>query len=395
MFYEELFDSSVTLMQDKRSSDTLAAIPACKGVLLFADNQHQPIQLLISANIRRLIANRLERLAEKQPSRQSNTVKIASFVYYKQTYNDFESRLFYNFSARHCFPDTYCDWIDLPKPDFVILDETDKCPCFRLAEKPKLYTSKNLHIYGLFPNRKTADHYCHALNTVHALCRNPLIACTKKAKTCNYFQMDLCSGFCMGKISKQTYFQHVKKAIHFSSNLKPSNYIDQLKPQMAHFGRIQEYEKAQKIKEKVELLQSLDTTAYDWTGPLHGMDIFHIDLSEKIEIQGHRAKCQTYDLFRISWNSIYIMKNVLPANLESAMQKILMEPDCIIAYNKEDIMEHIGIVSRFIYRKKNNGLWVNQSRKKQIKDLLNKIYETFPQILKCLEKKDAEASSAS
>ena len=98
--YEELFDSSLALKQNKWTQDALLEIPTSKGVLLFVDSQHQPIQLLISANIRRLIANRIEQLSEDQLSKRSNIMKVASHVYYKQTWNDFRGRLSYNLAAR-------------------------------------------------------------------------------------------------------------------------------------------------------------------------------------------------------------------------------------------------------------------------------------------------------
>ncbi|MHC5088827.1 MAG: hypothetical protein ACYSOT_04360 [Planctomycetota bacterium] len=396
--HEELFDSSVALEQQYWTSDALADIPTSKGVLLFIDNRHQPIQLLISANIRRLIANRIEQLSEDQPSKRSNIVKVASRIYYKQTWNDFQSRLFYNLTARQCFPDTYDEWVDLPKPHFVILDKTAKCPSFRLSEKPKFYGAKNICLYGLFPSRKAADHYCHVLNTVHGLCRNPSIVCTQKANTCTYFQMDQCSGYCMGNISRQTYLNHVGKAIHFSAgSLKPSDYINNLKPEMRHLGRIQEYEKAQRIKEKIELLKSLDAPAYHWTGLLHGMDIFHMDRSIKVNVEGKRGKQQTYNLYRITWNCIDQMNNVPASNIKDALEKIISDPDEKTTFKKNKVAEHLAVISRFIYRKNNNGLWVRRPHtiSMQTADLMNRIHEKFPEVLTCAEKKNAEKNSAS
>ncbi|MHC5214883.1 MAG: hypothetical protein ACYSOO_09910, partial [Planctomycetota bacterium] len=51
--YEELFDSSVALEQQYWTPNALADIPTCKGVLLFVDANHYPIQLLQTANLRR------------------------------------------------------------------------------------------------------------------------------------------------------------------------------------------------------------------------------------------------------------------------------------------------------------------------------------------------------
>lgn len=380
---EELFDSSICLEKKEWTQDVFAAIPACKGVLFFADKESRPVQLLITSNIRRFIKNRIERFAQDQLTKQADIIDVASIAYYKQTWNDFKTRLFYYDAAKRCFPDDYEEWLDLPKSYFVKLDKTDKCPGFRITDKPKFYRFKDLYLFGLFPNRKAADHYCHVLNTVHGLCRNPSIARSEKRQTCSYFQMHLCGGYCMGEISQQTYMKHVEKAIYYSANLRPANYIHNLRPQMKTFGRSQEYEMAQKIKEKIELLKSLDTETYDWTSFLRDIDILHIDRSEKIEIEGHRRKQQTYDLFAITWNCIHVMENVLAGDLITALGKSISEPDHRLEITKNDMIEHLAILSWFLYRKNKNGLWVNRALEKtnRLEDLLEQIHAKFPEIL--------------
>lgn len=389
--WQELFEASFDI-QAQDIKNTLETIPASKGVLLFTDSNHKPIQLVITANLRRLISNRTERLQEDHLSKQANILKTASFVYYKPTWNNFRTRLFYNRAVDLCFPDTKSEWLDLPKQHFVILDRTQKCACFQIIEKPKFSKKKDCYLYGLFPSRKSADYYCHVLNTVHGLCRNPSLACSSKANACSYFQMNLCSGYCIGNISRETYYGHVEKAIHFSSYERRFLYIENLKPHMKHLGRIQEYEKAQRIKEKIELLKSLDTPSYNWTGLLHGMDLFHMNRSFKTEVEGQRKKQQTYDLFRISWGCVHVMENVLIENLKIALQKILLEPDRKLEFTKNRVLEHLATVSWFIYRKSSKGLWTRNSN---TEDLLKQIHETFPETIEEAQKKDAEQNSAS
>ncbi len=94
--YEALFQASLCIENDEWTKDTLAALPTCRGVLLFADTSGQPIQLLQAANCRRTAQARLLRdLSETGLKKKADVSDLTTVIYYICCYNHFLNQVTY------------------------------------------------------------------------------------------------------------------------------------------------------------------------------------------------------------------------------------------------------------------------------------------------------------
>jgi len=93
----------------------------------------------------------------------------------------------------------------------------------------------------------------------------PIRTCNRKIpegkpvfkRACMNFQLGKCSAPCIGKISKEEYGQHVKELIQFIKG-KNQDLIDDLYKRMSKHSDKLEFEKAAKIRDKIENIQKFN-----------------------------------------------------------------------------------------------------------------------------------------
>ena len=104
MAYEDgSLDIDPHLERDQALSH-LVALPACKGVILFADSDRRPVQLLIAANIRRTGRARLYTEEIEVHSKRPEITSIVRHIFYVCCYNDFKAALIHYTIAKIVWP---------------------------------------------------------------------------------------------------------------------------------------------------------------------------------------------------------------------------------------------------------------------------------------------------
>ena len=299
--YEELFDSSVSLEQHNWTPDALADIPTCKGVLLFADSDYQPIQLLQAANLRRTARAKLFQQNESI-SKKTNISSLTNKIFWQCCYNDFMTQTAYLQLAHALFEKQADDWIHLPRPCFSVIETDSNLPYFDASNNPAM--SEKRIAYGLFPSRKTAAEFSKTLNSVFCLCQNPTLLQTGRESSCPYLQMMKCPKPCLDPTQKASYLKRCDEAIKVANGHIESS-LNALSQRMDEAANTMNFEKASELKKQIGQLKKLQKSDYRWVHDLKDLSVLHVDRTFKKSIEGQRRRIQQYQWFKINAEAIY------------------------------------------------------------------------------------------
>lgn len=364
--YEEFFDGSLDIDPHLKRDQALAhlvTLPSCKGVILFADSENRPVQLLIAANIRRTARARLYTEEIESPSKRPEITSIVKHIFYQCCYNDFKAALFHYTIAKKLWPGNYADVISFPKLSLVKINPSAKWPCFSIVSSAS--ASNDEIVFGPFQSRKSATEFVNALENAFSLCHRPELASNPvKAASCPYLQMENCPAPCVGKISRDQYQRQIENAISAASgNIEQAG--TELNKKMERYCGELEFEQANQVKNQIEQLNLIARYPYKWTGRLDDLAVLHIDLSKKVKIKGKRKKTQTLAAFLITTTGIHEFAEFDLGGIEN-FHKLLSKE--LIAFSmpsagdkRKTCAEKLVLLCSFLYRSKPAGIWINCS----------------------------------
>lgn len=354
---EELFDSSLAFEHENLTLNALADIPTCKGVLLFADSNHRPIQLLQAANLRRTARSKLFR-QDESISKKTDISELTKKLFWRCGYNDFITQTTYVRLAQVLFGKQSDNWVHLSRPCFSVIETDSNLPYFDISGNPTV--SEKRAVYGLFPNRKSATAFCKILNSVFGLCQNPALLKTANPSSCPYLQMKKCLGPCLDSAQKESYLSRVHKladnAIHTESALNVQNKL------MHDAANRMDFEKANELKKRIDLLTKLRHPNYRWVHHLKDLSILHVDRTFKKSIEGQRKQIQQYQWFKIDAEAIYDLGSFSPASrqdIDGFLERNWTDGTRIPFTGNTG--KHLANLAFFLYRSKNSGLWLDCS----------------------------------
>ena len=357
---QKFFDASLAINPLSDDLKILSALPACKGVVLFADENNTSIQILVTSNIRSLVRNRLFSLQPDEPTKRARLDEIVKKVYYSCCYCDFASSLKHYRAAKHLFPQNYEELVTLPKLAFLRIDLEAKWPSFSVANKTA--QSEGVKFFGPFANRKDALGFKDAVEQGFLLCRRPdLVDNERKASKCPYLQMGICPAPCVGKISKAEYLEQIANAVSAVGGAADEQ-IEKLEDKMRQLAASMRYEEAEVLKKQLALIERLGDKKFKWVCDLNDFAVLHIDKWAKVKVPKKRKKEQTYCAFLITAGRIYEFDSFRMEQLdklaeqveqvEQVEQKISSASGALV--NEEFLLAGFGL-----YRGKTSGLWID------------------------------------
>ncbi|MDD5134832.1 MAG: UvrB/UvrC motif-containing protein [Phycisphaerae bacterium] len=346
----EIFENSL-LSQDRQT------LPSSAGLVLFADEQDNPIQLLAASSIRRVVKNKFAEQEEK--SKRADLKSITAKIYYSVCPPRFRLAIKHLDAVRKVFGSDYKNHIKFVRPWFIKTEVSEKVPFFSITKKPAFKTTEK--ILGPYPSQKAAQAALNALEDAFKLCRrSDLVNNPATSASCPYLQMASCGGICAGKISEEEYRDIMEDA--FSAGAGPAQRIEKLEQQMTEVSRELNFELAAELKKKIEKLSALKKPAYKWTGDLEKLRIVHTDKSAKIKQKGIRAKKQTLAVFVMSFFEVIDLGDFfedqtekIAEAVEEGLSKICRPSDTIC--DNTEILEQFSIISYFLYRTGSKGVW--------------------------------------
>jgi excinuclease ABC subunit C len=152
------------------------------------------------------------------------------------------------------------------QPKYNILLKDDKTPLYihiTKEEFPRVLTLRKQEIIkydpkgtilGPFPSAFKVKEVLRLVRKIFKWCQKPLAK-----KSCFYHQIELCSGACIDDISAEEYNIDIKNLILFLRG-KKKIVLRNLKKEMLSLAEKEKFEKAQQIKEQIELIDEVTNT---------------------------------------------------------------------------------------------------------------------------------------
>jgi len=359
----ELFEGCLRINPARQSLEAILepeSVPAKKGVLLFADKDDRPIQLLIAANIRRTATAKLFPQDPAAVKKRANIASITQKIYYLCCYNDFKCILKHYKKKKTLYPDSYSKVVAFPRQSYVKITPGAKWPFFSLTDK--LSISKTEEFFGPFPTRKSAGEFIHILQNAFGLCQKPgLLESGKDTSSCTYLQMNTCPAPCVGKTSRPEYLNWIADAVAAAKG-DIGRKKEKMLGQMKKLAEQREFEQADIVKKSIRQLERLTKETYRWTTEISELAVLHIDRSAKIKIQGKRKKEQTFSAFVIRSGYIFELADFTVETIESfyrSFMQCLAEP--VLELSGEQLSEQLSFLGFSLYRSKPAGVWLNCS----------------------------------
>ncbi len=345
---EELFENKQILTEGEK---TLRYLHNKRGVLLFVDFQNHPVQLLLSAGIRRTVLAKWFQSSPTEPNRKADLHSIAAAVYYTLLPSEYHSLWFYSRLVHLLFPEQAEELLNLPAAHCVCLNPAEPWAAFVPSTHP--FKEKGAFYGGPFPTRSEADFFSRTFNTLFSLCRNRPLASSGKGSKCSYFQMNLCTAPCLKNKDNDLYQKAIQQALRAARS--PLTVLtDALTEKMKMLAAQLRFEQAQTIKNQIKSLEKLQTAPYRWTADLDALKILHICKGPSIA----SPKKSVYQSFLITGRTA----EKLPNFTLDSIEYFLKIPDCPpnrFLLCRQNPSEHVSLTSLFLYKTCPPGLWLN------------------------------------
>ena len=175
------------------------------------------------------------------------------------------------------------------KPKYNILLRDDKTFPYIVISKepyPKIYSSRKINpikeeVFGPYTNVKGMKKTLTVINKLYKIRNCNLILNKnniekKKFKVCLEYHIGNCKGPCAGHQKEKDYIKDIQeiKSILLGKN---HNLINNLKEKMKFYSNNLNFENAQKIKEKINTLESYNNKSIIVNHKLKNLDVFGID----------------------------------------------------------------------------------------------------------------------
>jgi hypothetical protein len=364
------FDGSI---QDLESHS--AEIPSGRGILLFADAQDRPIQLLIAANLRRTAKARLSGIEAETPSRRVRLAEIVRAIHFRTACCEFQAYWDCLRVSRHLFADTYRDWILLPTPHLIQIDGTEHWPRFSPTHRPDFRSpagAQGRRVFGPYPNHKACSEVVDLQTRGFDLCRRPdLIGSPEQAQNCPYLQMDDCPAPCVGNLSRDAYLRQLDAAEKLAAGQYGAVQTDLEERMWADAGAMR-FEHANRLKQVLSDIQKLRTGDGRWAGPLSESFYLHLDRAEKVKVPGKKTKVQSFAAYGFRAGQIVRFPNATLEQVDSLLESLQslqngnLNPDWVSSDSLSKLedpasaammADSLALASFFLFRRSSGGHW--------------------------------------
>ncbi len=252
----------------------LKTIPEDPGVYQFLSNDKSIIYVGKAKNLKKRVSSYFQKNIKSRKT--LNLVKNTKYVEHVVVHSESDALLLEN------------SLIKKNQPKYNILlrdDKTYPWICIKNEPFPRVFVTRKLvkdgsQYFGPFTSFKTINTIMGIIKKLYSLrnCNYNLSNKNieqKKFKVCLEYHLGNCLGGCEGKESLEDYEKNIlaiKQILKGNVNESKRNF----KKEMIKFSNNQEYEKAQKIKEKIQLLENYQSKSTVVNSKLNNIDVFSI-----------------------------------------------------------------------------------------------------------------------
>ena len=252
----------------------LKTIPEDPGVYQFLSSDKIIIYVGKAKNLKKRVSSYFQKNIKSRKT--LNLVKNTKYVEHVVVHSESDALLLEN------------SLIKKNQPKYNILlrdDKTYPWICIKNEPFPRVFVTRKLvkdgsQYFGPFTSFKTINTIMGIIKQLYSLrnCNYNLSSKNieqKKFKVCLEYHLGNCLGGCEGKESLEDYEKNIlaiKQILKGNVNESKRNF----KKEMIKFSNNQEYEKAQKIKEKIQLLENYQSKSTVVSSKLNNIDVFSI-----------------------------------------------------------------------------------------------------------------------
>ena len=252
----------------------LKTIPEDPGVYQFLSSDKSIIYVGKAKNLKKRVSSYFQKNIKSRKT--LNLVKNTKYVEHVVVHSESDALLLEN------------SLIKKNQPKYNILlrdDKTYPWICIKNEPFPRVFVTRKLvkdgsQYFGPFTSFKTINTIMGIIKQLYSLrnCNYNLSSKNieqKRFKVCLEYHLGNCLGGCEGKESLEDYEKNIlaiKQILKGNVNESKRNF----KKEMIKFSNNQEYEKAQKIKEKIQLLENYQSKSTVVSSKLNNIDVFSI-----------------------------------------------------------------------------------------------------------------------
>ena len=252
----------------------LKTIPEDPGVYQFLSIDKSIIYVGKAKNLKKRVSSYFQKNIKSRKT--LNLIKNTKYVEHVVVHSESDALLLEN------------SLIKKNQPKYNILlrdDKTYPWICIKNEPFPRVLVTRKLvkdgsQYFGPFTSFKTINTIMGIIKQLYSLrnCNYNLSSKNieqKKFKVCLEYHLGNCLGGCEGKESLEDYEKNIlaiKQILKGNVNESKRNF----KKEMIKFSNNQEYEKAQKIKEKIQLLENYQSKSTVVSSKLNNIDVFSI-----------------------------------------------------------------------------------------------------------------------
>lgn len=194
----------------------LKTLPEETGVYYFMDENHLPLYVGKSINIRKRVYSHFSNKSVKSAEIKSNTC----FIDFELTGSELVALLYEASEVKHHKP-MYNKQLRRTAFSWGLYSYDDQMGYINLELRRN--TSKSGIPFMLFANKKEAENFLHKQIEKYSLCQN-LCSIYKSSNGCFHYQIGMCNGACVGKESPELYNRRVAQLIE-ATNIPDGNYF--------------------------------------------------------------------------------------------------------------------------------------------------------------------------
>ncbi|MEL0244557.1 MAG: excinuclease ABC subunit UvrC [Flavobacteriaceae bacterium] len=252
----------------------MKTIPEDPGVYQFLSSDKSIIYVGKAKNLKKRVSSYFQKNIKSRKT--LNLIKNTKYVEHVVVHSESDALLLEN------------SLIKKNQPKYNILlrdDKTYPWICIKNEPFPRVFVTRKLlkdgsQYFGPFTSFKTINTIMGIIKQLYSLrnCNYNLSSKNieqKKFKVCLEYHLGNCLGGCEGKESLEDYEKNIlaiKQILKGNVNESKRNF----KKEMIKFSNNQEYEKAQKIKEKIQLLENYQSKSTVVSSKLNNIDVFSI-----------------------------------------------------------------------------------------------------------------------
>lgn len=278
--------------------DKVKRLPNDPGVYIMKDKDENVIYVGKAKNLKKRVSQYFLRKQEhiKVQNMVKNVVDFDFFI----VNNEVEALALENNLIKKHKPYYNILLKDSKTYAYIKVNLKDEFPHFEISRK----LNKNDKYFGPYMAGVTARDVMGIMDYAFKLrkCKQPIMESKKAQKPCLFHDMHMCFAPCAKKIDKVEYMKEVNKAIKFLKG--ETKEVEQiLKEKMQIASQNENFEVALNLREKLKMLEKLESRVITSLGSLVDYDVFNLVTSGEfsamcmLHIRGGKLQgIQTYDI---------------------------------------------------------------------------------------------------